>query len=378
MMAAAEELSKTVGTAPACEALAVSRATLYRHRVRLGPLVNRPRQRSHRALTPMERDVVIDLLHSERFRDKAPAQVYATLLEEGIYHCAIRTMHRILASLAEGRERRNQRQHPKYTKPELLATAPNQVWSWDITKLKGPVKGTLFYLYVILDIFSRYVVGWLLAHRESATLAKKLIAETSDKQQIDRDQLTIHSDRGSSMKSKSVALLLSDLGVIKSHSRPYVSNDNPYSEAQFKTLKYCPQFPGRFGSIQDARVFCRKFFEYYNTEHRHSGIGLMTPEAVHYGRAEQIQVQRQETLLQAYAAHPERFVRKQPEPPALPTAAWINPPRDKTMNEDASETKIVIPVDTWISLNEEPTKPSEIENEIIISRDARSMQEVLH
>jgi len=377
-MAAAEELSKTVGTAPACDALAVSRATLYRHRVRLGPLVNRPRQRSHRALIPVERDVVIDLLHSERFRDKAPTQVYATLLEEGIYHCAIRTMYRILASLAEVRERRNQLRHPKYTKPELLATAPNQVWSWDITKLKGPVKGTLFYLYVILDIFSRYVVGWLLAHRESATLAKKLITETSDKQQIDQDQLTIHSDRGSSMKSKSVALLLSDLGVIKSHSRPYVSNDNPYSEAQFKTLKYCPQFPGRFGSIQHARVFCRDFFDYYNTEHRHSGIGLMTPEAIHYGHAEQIQAQRQATLLQAYAAHPERFVRKLPEPPALPTAAWINPPREKTTHEDASETKIVTPVDTWIPLNAEPTIPSEIANEIIFTRSARSMQEVLH
>ncbi len=240
------------------------------------------------------------------------------------------------------------------------------------------MKGTLFYLYVILDIFSRYVVGWLLAHRESATLAKKLIIETSDKQQIDRDQLTIHSDRGSSMKSKSVALLLSDLGVIKSHSRPYVSNDNPYSEAQFKTLKYCPQFPGRFGSIQDARVFCREFFEYYNTEHRHSGIGLMTPEAVHYGHAEQIQVQRQETLLQAYAAHPERFVKKLPEPPTLPIAAWINPPREKTTHENASETKIVTPVDTWIPRNEEPTKPSEIGNEIIFTRSARPMREVLH
>jgi putative transposase len=329
-------------------------------------------------LTPVERDVVLDLLHSERFRDRAPAQVYATLLEEGIYHCAIRTMYRILDSEEEVRERRDQLRHPKYVKPELLATAPNQVWSWDITKLKGPVKGTLFYLYVILDIFSRYVVGWLLAQRESATLAKKLIAETSDKQQIDRDQLTIHSDRGSLMKSKSVALLLSDLGVTKSHSRPHVSNDNPYSEAQFKTLKYCPQFPGRFGSIQDARAFCRRFFEYYNTEHRHSGIGLMTPEAVHYGHAEQIQAQRQETLLQAYAAHPERFVKKLPEPPALPSAAWINPPREKTMHEVRSESTIITPVDTWDPLKVEPMKPSEIANKIIITREARSMREVLH
>jgi len=377
-MTAAEELSKTVGTAPACDALAVSRATLYRHRVRLGPLVNRPQQPSHRALTPVERDVVLDLLHSDRFRDKASAQVYATLLEEGIYHCAIRTMYRILNSEKEVRERRNQLRHPKYVKPELLATAPNQVWSWDITKLKGPVKGTLFYLYVILDIFSRYVVGWLLAQRESATLAIKLITETSDKQLIDRDQLTIHSDRGSSMKSKSVALLLSDLGVTKSHSRPHVSNDNPYSEAQFKTLKYCPQFPGRFGSIQDARAFCRLFFEYYNTEHRHSGIGLMTPEAVHYGHAEQIQEQRQETLLLAYAAHPERFVKKLPEPPTLPSAAWINPPREKTTHEVGPETTIITPVDTWDPPNVEPMKPAEVANEIIITRDARSMREVLH
>jgi len=377
-MVAAKELSKTVGAAPACDALAVSRATFYRHRVRLGPLVNRPRQPSHRALAPVERDAVLDLLHSERFRDRAPAQVYATLLEEGIYHCAIRTMYRILDSEKEVRERRNQLRHPKYVKPELLATAPNQVWSWDITKLKGPVKWAYYHLYVILDIFSRYVVGWMIAHRESAALAKKLITETCDKQQVDREQLIIHSDRGPSMKSKSVALLLSDLGVTKSHSRPYVSNDNPYSEAQFKTLKYCPQFPDRFGSIQDARGFGRIFFPYYNTEHRHSGVALMTPEAVHYGHAARIQTQRQATLLQAYAAHPERFVKKLPEPPALPTAAWINPPQEKTTREDGSESTIVTPVDTWIPQDEEPAIPSENENEIFFSRDASSMRKVLH
>jgi putative transposase len=377
-MATAEKLSKTVGTAPACDALAVPRATLYRHRVRVGPLVNRPRQRPHRALTPPEHQAVLDQLHSERFSDKAPAQMYATLLEERIYHCSIRTMYRILAAHAEVRERRNQLRHPKYKKPELLAEAPNQVWSWDITKFKGPVKWTYFYLYVILDIFSRYVVGWMVATRESAALAKQLITETSEKQQIDPDQLTIHSDRGPSMKSKSVALLLSDLGVVKSHSRPHVSNDNPYSEAQFKTLKYCPEFPGRFGSLWDAREFCRRFFEYYNTEHHHSGIGLMTPEAVHYGRAHQIQGIRQETLLQAFAAHPERFVRKPPEPPALPSAAWINPPREKTTHELGSETTIATPVDTCIPLNEEQTKPSEIANEIIFTRAASSRREVLH
>jgi len=377
-MAAAEVLSKTVGTAPACDALAVSRATFYRRRVRSGPLVNRPRQPSHRALAPVERKAVLDLLHSERFRDRAPAQVYATLLEEGIYHCAIRTMYRILDSAKEVRERRNQLRHPKYAKPELLATAPNQVWSWDITKLKGPVKWTYYYLYVILDIFSRYVVGWMIAHRESAALAKKLITETCDKQQVDQDQLIIHSDRGPSMKSKSVALLLSDLGVTKSHSRPYVSNDNPYSEAQFKTLKYCPQFPDRFGSIQDARGFGRVFFPYYNTEHRHSGIALMTPEAIHYGHAARIQAQRQQTLLQAYAAHPERFVKKLPEPPKLPTAAWINPPPEITTREDGSESTIVTPVDTWIPQNTKPTEPLKVANEIIFTRDARSLREVRH
>ena len=272
---AAEELAGRIGqTAEACEALGVARSTLYRRRQPVTPKPKR-RPRPHRALDETEREEVLGALHCERFVDKAPAQVWATLLDEGTYLCSIRTMYRILEEHGEVRERRNQRRHPNYTKPELLAEAPNQVWSWDITKLRGPVKWTYYYLYVILDIFSRYVVGWMLAHRESAALAQRLIAESCRKQDIEPDQLTLHADRGSSMRSKPVGLLLADLGVTKTHSRPYVSNDNPYSESQFKTMKYCPQFPSRFGSAEDGRLFCCGFFDYYNFHHRHSGIGLM-------------------------------------------------------------------------------------------------------
>ena len=270
----------------------------------------------------------MDLLHSERFVDKAPAEVYATSLDEGKYLCSERTMYRILAEHGEVGERRNQLRHPVYAKPELLATRPNQVWSWDITKLKGPAKWTYFYLYVILDIFSRYIVGWMVAHRESASLAKRLIADTCAKQGINDGQLTVHADRGSSMTSKLVAQLLADLGVTKTHSRPHVSNDNPYSESHFKTLKYRPGFPARFGSIEDARGFCRSFYTWYNREHRHDGIGLMTPEAVHLGRATAIVEQRQRVLDEAFGANPERFVRGRPKPALLPTAAWINPPAE--------------------------------------------------
>ena len=270
---------------------------------------------------------MLSTLHTERFVDKAPTEVYATLLDEGTYHCSVRTMYRILAEAGEVRERRNQARHPKYQAPELLATAPNQVWSWDITKLRGPVKWSYYYLYVILDIFSRFVVGWMIAYRESATLAKRLIAETCEKQNVQPGQLALHADRGSSMKSKTVAFLLADLGVTKSHSRPYVSDDNPYSESQFKTLKYRPDFPARFGSIQDARSFCREFFPWYNQEHRHSGIGLMAPEMVHYGKAERVHSQRQVVLATAFESHPERFVRGMPMPPSLPEAAWINKPK---------------------------------------------------
>jgi putative transposase len=288
-----------------------------------------PKERSAppRSLDAQERQQVLDVLHEERFVDKAPAEVYATLLDEGIYLCSIRTMYRILAGESEVRERRDQARHPDYKKPELLATGPNQVWSWDITKLKGPVKWSYFYLYVIMDIYSRCVVGWMVAERESATLAHALIRRTLVKQGIRPGQLTIHADRGSSMTSKHVAMLLSDLGVTKTHSRPHTSNDNPFSEAQFKTLKYRPEFPAEFGSILDARAHCQDFFAWYNKEHRHSGIGLMTPEDVHYGRSAAVEAKRAAVLSSAYLAHPERFVHKPPQPPALPEAAWINPPK---------------------------------------------------
>ena len=326
-MIACQELSTEVGTVAACQSLDIARPTYYR---RLGARIEEtpaPRPAPPRALSALERQEVLDVLHTDRFVDKAPTEVYATLLDEGIYHCSVRTMYRVLDEAGEIRERRNQARHPQYKAPELLATAPNQVWSWDITKLLGPVKWTYFYLYVILDIFSRYVVGWMLAHCESSALAKRLIAETCEKQNVLPGQLTIHADRGPSMKSKPVALLLADLGVTKSHSRPYVSDDNPYSESQFKTLKYRTGFPARFGSIQDARAFCREFFPWYNGEHRHSGIGLMTPEMVHYGKSELVTSQRQNVLASVFNAHPERFVRGMPMPPLLPEAAWINKPK---------------------------------------------------
>jgi len=287
-----------------------------------------------RTLSPSERAGVRDILNSERFADKAPHEVYATLLDEGEYHCSIRTMYRILDENKEVRERRNQLSHPSYTKPELLAEAPNQVWSWDITKLLGPAKWSYFHLYVILDIFSRYVVGWMVAHREASILAKKLIGETCERQDIGKNQLTIHADRGTSMKSKPVALLMSDLGITKTHSRPHTSDDNPYSEAQFKTLKYRPGFPNRFGSIEDARSFCQAFFKWYNNEHRHTGIGLFTPECVHYGKAKGLYTSRKEVLRAAYEAHPERFVKSIPVPPQLPKKVWINKPKPVQVNNE--------------------------------------------
>jgi putative transposase len=334
-MNAAHQLGRKVGRAAACRALNVPRASLYRHlRPNQTPAAADPRPSPSRALAPAERQHVLDQLHSERFRDKAPTEVFATLLDEGAYVCSVRTMYRILAQAGELRERRDQLRHPNYQKPQLLASAPNQVWSWDITKLLGPVKWTYFYLYVILDIFSRYVVGWMVADGESAALAKRLIADTCRKQQIARDQLVLHADRGSSMTSKPVALLLADLGVTKTHSRPHVSDDNPFSESQFKTLKYRPEFPDRFGSIQDARAFCQAFFGWYNTEHHHTGIGLLTPEVLHYGRAEAVIRQRQTVLSQAFERNPERFVRAQPKPPVLPTAVWINPPPVRAASEE--------------------------------------------
>jgi putative transposase len=294
----------------------------------------------------VEREGVLEVLHAEEYVDLAPTAVFARLLDAGRYLCSERTMYRILAESGEVRERRNQLRHPWYEKPELLATGPNELWSWDITKLKGPVKWTYFYLYVILDVFSRYVVGWMVAHRESAALAEKLIEATCRRQRIGRGQLTVHADRGSSMRSKTVALLLSDLGVAKSHSRPHVSNDNPYSESQFKTLKYRPEFPERFGSLEDARAFCGEFFRWYNGEHYHSGLGLMTPEDVHYGQAEGKRERRAEVLARAYAAHPERFVRGLPLPAQLPREVWINKPAGKTDNsttETSRADEIVCP-----------------------------------
>jgi putative transposase len=269
---------------------------------------------------------VLGVLHHQRFVDQAPASVYATLLDEGRYLCSVPTMYRLLRAVGEVRERRRQATHPATVKPELLSTQPNEVWSWDITKLLGPVKWTYFYLYVIIDIYSRYVPGWLLARRESAELAERLLADTIRKQHVRGNQLTIHADRGTSMASKPVALLLADLGVTKSHSRPHCSNDNPYSEAQFKTLKYRPEFPHRFGSIEDARAFCQWFFRWYNEAHHHSALGFHSPADVHFGRAPLIQLDRAQVLMAAYGAHPERFVRQLPLPPPLPGAAWINKP----------------------------------------------------
>jgi putative transposase len=325
-----EDLTAIIGTRPACRALGAAPATIYRRRRPPAPRPVRPRAPSPRALSGPEREAVLAELHSERFVDCAPAAVWATLLDEGRYLASERTMYRLLAARhGRVRERRAQLEHPPYAAPELLAERPNEVWSWDISKLKGPAKWTHFYLYVILDVFSRYAVAWTVQHRESAELAKTLIAQACEQQHITRDQLTVHADRGSSMTSKPVAFLLADLGVLKTHNRPYTSTDNPYSEAQFKTLKYRPGFPQRFDSIEHARAFCRQFFSWYNRSHRHSGIGLMTPAAVHHGLAEQVHADRARVLTAAYAATPERFVRHPPRPPALPTAAWINKPDDE-------------------------------------------------
>ena len=326
-MEAVKNLASITNWTGACLALGVTRVSAYRFwKRKADPVPAMEPVKPERSLSEEETQRVLDVVNSDRFADMSPPEVYATLLDEGVYLCSIRTMYRILEANKEVRERRRQAKHVQHEKPELLASRPNELWSWDITKLKGPAKWSYFYLYVIIDVFSRYAVGWMVAHRENAELAKRLIAETIRKQEADTSHLTIHADRGSSMKSKCVAMLLSDLGVTKTHSRPYTSNDNPFSESQFKTMKYRPDFPERFGCIEDARVFCGGFFGWYNQEHHHSGIGLMTPEIVHYGLAESVSQARLETLQQAYQLHPERFVRKQPEPPRLPDAVWINPP----------------------------------------------------
>jgi putative transposase len=332
-MDAVIHLAPTVGVVDACEFLGVARASFYRERPLLGPpaspvpepvLSERPAP--SRSLSPDERAGVLAVLHDQRFQDRSPAAVQATLLDEGQYLCSVRTMYRLLEQAGESHERRDQLVHPAYQRPELLATARNQLWSWDITKLLGPAKWTYFYLYVILDVFSRYVVGWMVAPRESAELAKQFIEETIRKQEIPAGQLTIHADRGRVMTSKPVAFLMADLGVTKTHSRPYVSDDNPYSESQFRTMKYRPEFPDRFGSIQDARAFCQYFFQWYNEEHRHSGLGLLTPAVVHSGQAAAVLAARQVVLDAAYHAHPDRFVRRPPKPLPLPSEVWINKP----------------------------------------------------
>ena len=336
-MAGTLELTPALGSAAACRAMGLWRGAPARHhaldrrRTFVGPPVQpRPvRARSPLALSDVERSLVVQALYSERFCDTAPATVHATLLDEGTYLGSVRTMYRLLAANASSTERRRQRSHPAYAKPQLLATAPNQVWSWDITKLKGPAKWTCFHLYVILDIFSRYVVGWLIAPRESAELAQQLIAETVARHDVMPGELTLHADRGTSMRSKPVASLLVDLEVLKSHSRPYTSDDNPYSESQFKTMKYRPDFPERFGCIEDARSHCQTFFAWYNGEHCHGGIAHMTPHSVHYGQAQAMREVRQATLNAAYAATPNRFKGIQPCLKPMPVAAWINPPLEQ-------------------------------------------------
>ena len=327
-------LAPRIGTRAACAAAGVPQASWYRrHRVSAAPLRRVPvphrDRRQPRALAPAERRAILAMLHSDRFADLAPAEAWAILLDEGTYLGSVSTFYRVLRQAGESRERRAQATHPAAVKPELAAAASNQVWSWDITKLHGPAKWTYYHLYVVLDIYSRYAVGWMVASRESAVLAEKLIAGTCAKQGIARGQLAIHADRGSSMTSKPVALLLADLGVTQSHSRPHVSNDNPYSEAQFKTLKYRPGFPARFASIEDARAHCQDFFRWYNDEHRHGGLGLHTAADVHHGHAAAIQAARADVLTAAYLQHPERFVRHPPAPPELPVSAWINPPEQK-------------------------------------------------
>jgi putative transposase len=328
------ELTPIVGRVRACRAVGRSRATHYRHR--RGPLHGPPppRPRSRRALTEHDENQIVAVLNSERFCDRAPAQVWATLLDEGTYLASISTMYRLLRARAQVRERRRIARRPAHIKPELVATAPNEVWSWDITKLAGPHKWNWFHLYVILDVYSRYAVGWLVAPRESARLAEELIADAAFTHQIEPGQLALHADRGSSMTSKTVTQLLADLGVLQSHSRPHQSNDNPYSEANFKTLKYFPTFPKRFASINAARVFVDGFFDHYNHEHRHSGIALHTPADVHYGRADAIRQQRQLVLDAAYATHPERF-RRPPNAPRIPMATWINRPEPPAQTAQA-------------------------------------------
>ena len=336
MMAIVAQQRDTVGIAPACTALSVPRATFYR-RQKPKAITPQPRRPVPRAMSVDERQMVLSMLNDDRFADLPPAEVYATLLDEGKFVCSVSTMYRILRENNQLKERRDQLRHPFSPAPELLATRPNELWSWDITKLKGPAKWVYFYLYVILDVFSRYVVGWMVAYQELGSLANRLITKTCQRQKIVPGQLTIHADRGSSMTSKNVALLLSDLGVTRTHGRPHVSNDNPFSESQFKTLKYTSGFPDRFGSIQDARAFCIDFFQWYNTMHHHGSLGLLTPFDVHYGLAAKRIEERTLVLRKAYEANPDRFVRGMPKPPSVPKEVWINKPRTRGKDPDVSD-----------------------------------------
>ena len=319
------QLATQIGMKRTCAVLNIARSRVYRsHQPRPTP---KPRTAPAHALSQAERHHIRDVLNSERFMDKAPRQVYATLLDEGIYLCHWRTMYRVLAVHHEIRERRLIRCHPTYKKPELLATCPNAVWSWDITKLRGASKGEHYSLYTMLDIFSRYVVGWMLAEVESSEFASQLIAETARKQGIQPNQLTLHADNGSPMKGKPLTQLLGDLGVNWTHTRPHTSNDNPFSEAHFKTMKYRPDYPDRFESLTDARAWARQFFQWYNQSHYHSGLNLLTPASVHYGEAHQVQQARQGVMLTAYQAYPQRFRRGIPSVKSAPIAVWINPPK---------------------------------------------------
>ena len=320
-----DERADELTVVEACEAVDFARANYYR--VKSAKEKPKAKRRSHRRLSEAECERVVEVLISDGYCDKSVRQAWAELIDAGVYYCSVRTMYRILARKAAIRERRDQLRHPEYTRPELLATGPNQLWSWDITNLKGPHKWTYYHLYVLMDVWSRKVVGWMVAERESSTLAVELIRQSCKREGISRDQLTVHADRGSSMRSKPVAFLLADLGVTKTHSRPYTSTDNPYSEAQFKTLKYQPDFPERFGSIEDARAFLVRYFRWYNHEHCHSGIGLVSPAKRHDGTDKIVYEKRQAVLNRFYEQHPERFVRGLPSPPELPGEVWINPPR---------------------------------------------------
>jgi putative transposase len=327
-----------VGLSKTCALFGKSRATVYRKRNPvLGPRRPRRISRHPAQLDDAERDVVLAVLDSTRFADKAPGQVWAVLLDEGVYLCSVATMYRLLRERGQAGERRAQATHPARKKPELMAEGPNQVWSWDITKLKGPARGIYYQLYVVIDIFSRMVIHWEVWPTETGELAREFILHA-----IEANNGVVpgavHADRGTSMTSNTVSGLYALLGIDQSHSRPHVSNDNPYSEANFKTLKYCPAFPGEFGSIEDAKVFCAAFFHYYNCEHRHSGIAMHTPASVHDGTATQIQARREETLREAFLTHPERFHGRRPLPPQLPTRAWINQPPASLQTDQPPQT----------------------------------------